>query len=236
MPTLKDALRRHGLLGTLGVAIDRVLSIRQHRAAARASRAFDEAHGVDTAGIVALASLEIESDNVSHGVRYEATTKQAFDLLVGGLPIRHEEFTFVDFGAGKGRALLLAGELPFRRVVGVEFSPELAEVARTNIARYTGPRRCPLVEIVVADAAEYELPDGPVLAYFFNPFAEPVMQTVVANLARSVATSMRPVYAVLTGDAPLGRIFEEAGFERVARGFPGEGPTRGVFVAGLDRA
>src|ERR1700719_3166712 len=46
---------------------------------------------------------------------------------------RIEAYTFVDIGAGKGRALLLAAELPFRKVIGVELSEELARIAQKNI-------------------------------------------------------------------------------------------------------
>lgn len=56
-----------------------------------------------------------------------------FRALMASLSAPVDELTFVDLGAGKGRAMLLASELPFRRIVGVEFSPELCDVARRNL-------------------------------------------------------------------------------------------------------
>jgi SAM-dependent methyltransferase len=159
-----------------------------------------------------------------------------FELLLASLPIQPEEFTFVDFGAGKGRALLLAAERPFRRVVGVEFSAQLAEIARHNLERYIGPLQCSDVDVVVADAVDFELPDGPVVAFFFNPFGESVMRVVAGNLARSVARSPRPVWVILTGAGAHAPVFEEAGFARVEVGFPGEGRTRGIFASPQARA
>src|SRR5690348_8785344 len=40
---------------------------------------------------------------------------------------------FVDLGSGKGKALLIAGQLSFKRVIGVELDQELSESARSNI-------------------------------------------------------------------------------------------------------
>ena len=40
----------------------------------------------------------------------------------------------IDIGAGMGRAVLLAAEMPFRLVVGVELNPTLAQIARRNLA------------------------------------------------------------------------------------------------------
>jgi hypothetical protein len=45
------------------------------------------------------------------------------------LKIDPRDFTFTDFGSGEGRVLLIAAGLPFRAVVGVEFSAELNEIA-----------------------------------------------------------------------------------------------------------
>ena len=59
--------------------------------------------------------------------------------------------TFVDFGCGKGRVVHQAARRPFRRVIGVEISPALAEIARTNLAARRHQHRCRNVEIVVAD-------------------------------------------------------------------------------------
>src|SRR3954466_4607571 len=62
-----------------------------------------------------------------------------------------EQDTFVDFGWGKGRVLQQAANRPFRRVIGVEISPVLAEIARTNLAARARQHRARSVEIVVSD-------------------------------------------------------------------------------------
>ena len=98
-------------------------------------KAFEREHGVDIGGFIELRELDIASPNKDSGVRYGATTQEVFRQLIETLPILyHHEFTFVDFGSGKGAVLLYASEYPFKEVVGLEFSPELNEVAERNLA------------------------------------------------------------------------------------------------------
>jgi SAM-dependent methyltransferase len=47
-----------------------------------------------------------------------------------------DEFTFIDIGCGKGRALLLASKFGFQRILGLELSSRLVAVAKTNISKY----------------------------------------------------------------------------------------------------
>jgi SAM-dependent methyltransferase len=93
---------------------------------------------------------------------------------------RIEDYTFLDLGCGKGRAVLLASELGFREAVGVELNAGLAETARANTKIWiaAGKARSP-IRIECKDATEMEWPFGPCLVYLYNPFAEPVMRALV---------------------------------------------------------
>ncbi len=79
---------------------------------------------------------------------------------IAELSIRYEEFAFVDFGSGKGRALLVAAEYPFERIVGIEFAEELHEIAQRQPRRRTRIQRSVVaaIEAICADATAYELP------------------------------------------------------------------------------
>jgi SAM-dependent methyltransferase len=181
-----------------------------------ADHAFDLQAGTDTAGIVRLESLSIESPNRTLGVHYQASEPDSFRRTIAALPLRHEDFVFVDFGSGKGRALLLASEFPFKRIMGVEFSDELSAIARENVASFaTEAQRCGDIEIVCEDAAEFELPADPLVLYFYNPFHEPVMREVMRRIVESLDDDPRPVFVILTRTTPLGSVVEDAGFARV---------------------
>jgi hypothetical protein len=176
---------------------------------------FDEEMGVSTAGIVRLESLSVPSENRRLGVRYQPSDPETLRRTIAALPIRYEEYAFVDIGSGKGRALLVASEFPFERILGVEFSQELHEIALRNIAAYSNPeQRCAAIEAVCADATEVELPGLPLVLYFYNPFLEPVMRRVMANVTASLEARPRPAFVVLSKDTPLGAAVVEAGFVR----------------------
>ncbi len=105
------------------------------------------------------------------------------------MPIRYEDFTFIDLGAGKGRVLLVASRFPFKRLIGVEFARELVETARRNIERF-GCR----AEVVHADAADYRFPSENLVVYLYNPFGPEVLRPVLSYL-REISTG-REVYLV----------------------------------------
>jgi len=106
-----------------------------------------------------------------------------------------KDFTFIDLGSGKGRVLLMAADYPFRRIIGVEFMPELHRAAQKNIAGYSYDRqRRQLIESVCTDARDFQFPPEPLVAYLFNPFSEATFAQVLENLRRSVEQSPRPVY------------------------------------------
>ena len=92
--------------------------------------------------------------------------------------------------------LFVAAEYPFRKVMGVEFSKDLHEEAVANLKRYNyRGRRCADIEPVLADAREFEFPDGNLVIYLFNPFGPEVMERMLANLERSL--EMHPRHAIV---------------------------------------
>ena len=126
---------------------------------------------------------------------YFATEPWLFEEIMRSLPIEFSQFTFIDLGAGKGRALLMASDYPFQRIVGVEFMPELCRAAQKNITGYSSDRRqCQQVETICMDARDFQFPLEPLVVYLFNPFSEPTFAAVLESLRRSIEQSPRPVY------------------------------------------
>jgi hypothetical protein len=104
-------------------------------------REFDRTYHVDTAGTTELDGLEVVGNHRDLGHRYRGTDPQLFRTAIGSLPIHHEDFVFIDFGSGKGKALFLAAEWPFKAIIGVEFAPALHRIAESNICGPTDHRR-----------------------------------------------------------------------------------------------
>jgi SAM-dependent methyltransferase len=142
---------------------------------------FDRANGVRTGGLVAGRHLRTGHAHDRHVTAYYGVAPSVFHaLLARWRKTRHaalNQTTFVDIGAGMGRAVLLAAELPFREVLGVELHPALVRIARLNLAvwRKAGRSRCP-AGIVTQDAVDFSFPPGPCVAFLFNPFGAVVMR------------------------------------------------------------
>ena len=96
---------------------------------------FDRRHGTDTSGELAIWQTMASSPNACFGIRYQTSGEDVLLQVVISLGIDTRNFTFIDLGCGKGRTLLVAAKLGFRRVIGVEIGSELADIARTNLAR-----------------------------------------------------------------------------------------------------
>lgn len=124
---------------------------------------------------------------------YQPIEADFFRAIMGSLPIDFSQFTFIDIGSGKGRALLLASEFPFRRIVGIELLPELNRIAQENIRKMSAihERTIP-AESICADATTFAFPDEPVLLYMFHPLPECGFRKVISNLQSSLRQYPRP--------------------------------------------
>jgi hypothetical protein len=102
---------------------------------------------------------------------------------IGALPINAAEFTFIDFGSGKGRVLFVASEFPFGRIIGVEYAPELHEAACRNLQAYRGDtQKCRRIEALCQDMTTFHFPEGPLVLFFYNPALESVMRTMAEKI------------------------------------------------------
>ena len=158
---------------------------------------FDLRHGVETSIRVHPTDLHIDSPNWISAVPYIPTPNGLLNEVFAGLEIKFQEFTFVDFGSGKGRVLLMASDFPFRKIVGVEFSPELHEMAGCNIKLYkSSTQKCRDITSICVDFTEFELPAGPVLGFLYNPASKSVTSVLASNIMRSLHAHPRELWIV----------------------------------------
>jgi SAM-dependent methyltransferase len=124
--------------------------------------------------------------------------REMLDWLIATNPkIDFREFTFVDIGSGKGRALLMAADYPFRRVLGIELLPELHRVAKENVGRYkSDSRQCFTIDCLLGDACDFRFPPEPTVLYLFNPLPESGLAKMISNLEGSLREHPRPVFVL----------------------------------------
>jgi hypothetical protein len=179
---------------------------------------FDREYGVDTdgrfEGWTYLSDLNIPSSNWIDGNDYAAIEPIRFKHVLAGFDIAFEDYTFVDFGSGKGRALLLASEYPFKRIKGLEFSPELHRTAEENIRRYSSAtQKCRDIKSLNGDFADYALPPEASVLFFFHPCRIRVLSAVVAGIGQSLLSHPRPLYvAYVAPTREQEQLFASAGF------------------------
>lgn len=145
---------------------------------------------------------------------YQPIEADLFRQMMASTAINFSDFVFLDIGSGKGRALLLASEYPFQQVIGIELLPELNAIAQQNIASFAG--RNPLstrVESVCCDAAEFALPQVPLLVFFNNPLRESTLTRVIRNLEDSLRNTPRPI-VVLYANPTFERVIMNSGVFR----------------------
>lgn len=201
-------LRREGATQTLA----RAAGVIGHRWSRWRDDAMDRAYGIDTRGIVEANETDHVGEHGSHSTGHEPIQRLLFLQMIKQLPVDLSKFTFVDFGSGKGRAVILAAHFPFQRVLGIEFSPTLNQSAEKNAAKFAAVRSdAPKIELRCEDAALAVLPPTPLICFFYNPFGPEVMRKVLDNIRHSVESQERevlllyrnPVHADLFDTSPF---------------------------------
>ena len=128
---------------------------------------------------------------------YQPSQPRLFHDMLSRVRVDYREFIFLDIGSGKGRALLMAADYPFRRVLGLELLPELNRIAQENIRRYKSTtQKCLNIESLCADARTLVFPPEPTVLYLFNPLPEPGLKRLLNNLEHSLHESPRQVYVL----------------------------------------
>lgn len=160
---------------------------------------FDWRLGVDTSGDPAVRPRTDVIGAQSDGNAYLPARAKNIRSTLRLLPIADPaQYTFIDMGSGKGRGVFLAATLPFRKVLGVEYSAALHEAAVANLGRLRcSVRERDRVELIYGDAANYEFPGGNLVLYLFNPFGPDVMGKMLKNLERAMREEKRHVAVLL---------------------------------------
>ncbi len=158
---------------------------------------FDRKHNVET-----QASQQEQLTgmaDVSAGFWYLPTRPSIVRRVLQELLLyNYSDYTFIDLGSGKGRVLLLAAQYGFRKVVGVEFRQELHERAVQNARNWRGQESsCSPIELLNVDARDYIFPDENLVLYFFNPFGQEIMKSLLNRLDTSIRRCPRDVLVVM---------------------------------------
>ena len=167
--------------------------------------AFERKLGISTARQIGASELGYGSECFHE---YTPTTYDALRKLFRALGPVGPEDVFIDFGSGMGRVLVLAGMLPFARVVGVELSPALSALAHKNIEHVRQKLRCKSIEVLTMDVTGYRVPPDATILYFQNPFSGFVLDAVMESIRRSLVAAPRRITVIANSHYANGK-FEQ---------------------------
>jgi len=152
-------------------------------------------------------ALGINTREFAHGVvvgddgccnGYEPVDFRCFDIVMQHLsPVRPED-VFLDYGCGMGRAVVLAAQHPFRRVLGVEIDRRLAGIGREQVrrAQQRGCVKADRVDIIEADASRFELPNDVNRIFLYNSFTNELLHSTLERVRDSILEHPREVLLV----------------------------------------
>jgi len=142
-------------------------------------------------------------------IHYQGADPQTVQKIFALLPPKGKTATFVDFGCGKGRVLILARQNGFKHVIGIEIAPELATICQRNLAKAPCTRDREQVQLIQSDAATFRPPPGVVCAFFFNPFHGPPLHRVISNLRENAECSRSEVWVIYVNPVHLNSFLEQ---------------------------
>jgi SAM-dependent methyltransferase len=171
----------------------------------------EKKYGIRTTGADELKRLEKMGIDISHATIYMPVSYELLrDILQQLKPGTYHHF--LDIGCGKGRALCVAAHHGFKKLTGIDFSKELSDAAKENLAR-TG-EKIPGISfsIVHNDAFYFDIPPDADCIFLFNPFDETIMSGVAENINKSLAENPRNINIIYAN--PLHKeYFTKVGFK-----------------------
>ncbi|HEX2683421.1 MAG TPA: class I SAM-dependent methyltransferase [Ferruginibacter sp.] len=170
----------------------------------------EKKYGIHTTGADELQKLDKLGIDISHATIYMPVSYSLMEEILQRLPVttRHH---FLDIGCGKGRALCMAAHGGFTKVTGLDFSKELCENAKANLA--LTKEKLPALEyqVINNDAFYFDIPGDVDCIFLFNPFDEVVMSAVVRNLTESLKNHPRELCVVYVNPVHK-ELFSKAGY------------------------
>ena len=174
---------------------------------------FDIKNGTDTHKMRELKEIKTSLDNLENSVAYMASWDKTLKItqeivleMLGNLEGHH----FVDYGSGKGKAILWSLKNDILKLegkyLGIDFDPSLVEIAKNNARRM---RFTPDV-FINANVLKYRNYPIKEISFFYNPFDEKVLTPLLESLIHrsSAVIYVNPVHR---------KIFLEAGLKSRVR-------------------
>lgn len=127
-------------------------------------------------------------DHLEGDVFYASSLRKDLVEVLDALKIR-DTHKILDFGAGKGAAMLTMNRYQFSEISGVEISTDLCRIADKNFEIL----KMPHLKVYESDACRFTEIDAFSHFYFFHPFSRDITHIVLNNIRESFRRSPREI-------------------------------------------
>lgn len=174
---------------------------------------FDFYYRVDTENRIKIEKIPVIGSNKDHSEDYHPTAFLPIWLVINKIKkILPEKSSFIDYGCGKGRALIIASQLGIKTVKGIDFSPLLCQIARSNISNYIERTRSKTTfHVFETDVLDYQIAPEDNIFYLFNPFDEMILNQILDMIEHSLHINSRFII-IIYFDPKYGYLMEERSF------------------------
>ena len=169
----------------------------------------DEQYGIDTCG------RDDSREDTEHRA-YEPTPYDVLELIAESGIITPDDVV-VDMGAGKGRVSIFFAKELGCKVRGIEYDDKIFDLANENLDNVNklSGKKLP-VEFINESAEKYAIKKEDTVFFFFNPFSEKILETVLANIEKSYYDCKRKIKLLFYYPSLeyVGRLMTKDYFER----------------------
>lgn len=130
-------------------------------------------------------------NRIDDGSDYECTHLRMHGMLKTICEEAGGEDAILDVGCGKGRMLWFFSQYPFRLVDGIEYDPEIAAIARSNVEKLGLNSR-----VFLMDVCDFTQWNDYNWFYFYNPFPHRGMEICLQKLLDSLRTAPRTLHII----------------------------------------
>lgn len=189
------------------------------------SNLYELYYGVKTKGFITPKQLGISG---SDSIEYTPLNYHHIKKALASIPVSPDQINLLDYGCGKGRVLIVAASLSYRKIIGIEIS-SLAKDARHNLDIMRG-KRCKHIEVLQQNAVDYIVPDDINVIYFFKPFVGETLNKVIEKIESSFLRKSRKIYIIFFNNQDFdAQIAEKPWLQKISQANHHLGLTCGIY-------
>jgi len=143
---------------------------------------------------VPLKYLTIEDADITRSSPYEAVNYYMLERLLKTFIHLSGATSIIDLGCGKGRVMVVAAHLGFKKLIGIDFAKELCEEATLNMERTKAIINDIEWKVVYGNVLDYPIQPDDAVFFMFNPFVEETLSLFLDKLEISCKENPRKLW------------------------------------------